>query len=178
MDSTVPQKAIRPASSVGDQSSWARRKGSENPECSTRWSKPANLRLRRTMAWAGHSRSPKQSVAWLLSAAQIDRPCGTGIALLQDAEIVHIHIAVAIHVDADAVELAQKNPEKQVVFFGVGFETTAPANAMSVHLAKRRGLKNFSLLGSHVLVPPAIEAIMSSPGNKVQDFSWLATSAA
>ena len=61
----------------------------------------------------------------------------------------------------DAVELAVKNPDKQVVFFGVGFETTAPANAMSVHLAKRRGLKNFSLLVSHVLVPPAIEAILS-----------------
>jgi hydrogenase expression/formation protein HypD len=52
----------------------------------------------------------------------------------------------------------------------VGFETTAPANAMSVHLAKRRGLKNFSLLVSHVLVPPAIEAIMSSPDNQVQAF--------
>jgi hydrogenase expression/formation protein HypD len=70
----------------------------------------------------------------------------------------------------DAVDLAVKNPDKQVVFFGVGFETTAPANAMSVHVAKRRGLKNFSLLVSHVLVPPAIEAIMSSPGNKVQAF--------
>jgi hydrogenase expression/formation protein HypD len=70
----------------------------------------------------------------------------------------------------DAVELAVKNPEKQVVFFGVGFETTAPANAMSVHLAKRRGLKNFSLLVSHVLVPPAISAILQSPGNQVQAF--------
>ena len=70
----------------------------------------------------------------------------------------------------DAVELAAKNPGKQVVFFGVGFETTAPANAMSVHLAKRRGLKNFSLLVSHVLVPPAIAAILESPGNKVQGF--------
>jgi len=70
----------------------------------------------------------------------------------------------------DAVEVAARNPEKQVVFFGVGFETTAPANAMSVHVAKRRGLKNFSLLVSHVLVPPAIAAIMSSPGNKVQGF--------
>jgi hydrogenase expression/formation protein HypD len=70
----------------------------------------------------------------------------------------------------DALELAVRNPDKQVVFFGVGFETTAPANAMSVHLAKRRGLKNFSLLVSHVLVPPAIEAIMSSPENKVQAF--------
>ena len=70
----------------------------------------------------------------------------------------------------DSVDLAIKNPDKQVVFFGVGFETTAPANAMSVHVAKRRGLKNFSLLVSHVLVPPAIEAIMSSPGNQVQAF--------
>jgi hydrogenase expression/formation protein HypD len=70
----------------------------------------------------------------------------------------------------DAVELAAKYPERQVVFFGVGFETTAPANAMSVHVAKRRGLKNFSVLVSHVLVPPAIEAIMSSPGNQVQAF--------
>jgi hydrogenase expression/formation protein HypD len=70
----------------------------------------------------------------------------------------------------DAVELAAKNPDKQVVFFGVGFETTAPANAMSVHVARRRGLKNFSLLVSHVLVPPAIAAILESPGNQVQAF--------
>jgi len=70
----------------------------------------------------------------------------------------------------DAVELAVKNPRKQVVFFGVGFETTAPANAMSVHLARLRGIRNFSLLVSHVLVPPAIAAIMSSPGNQVQAF--------
>ena len=70
----------------------------------------------------------------------------------------------------DAVELAVKNPEKQVVFFAVGFETTAPADALSVHLAKRRGIKNFSLLVSHVLVPPAIAAILQSPGNQVQAF--------
>ncbi|MGC9157578.1 MAG: hydrogenase formation protein HypD [Terracidiphilus sp.] len=70
----------------------------------------------------------------------------------------------------DAVELAVKNPDKQVVFFGVGFETTAPANAMSVHVARQRGLKNFSLLVSHVLVPPAIAAILESPGNRVQGF--------
>jgi hydrogenase expression/formation protein HypD len=70
----------------------------------------------------------------------------------------------------DAVELAQKNPDKQVVFFGVGFETTAPANAMSVHLAKRRGIKNFSLLVSHVLVPPAIDALLSDPRNRIDAF--------
>ena len=70
----------------------------------------------------------------------------------------------------DALELAVRNPDKQVIFFGVGFETTAPTNAMSVHQARRRGIGNFSLLVSHVLVPPAIEAIMSSPGNEVQAF--------
>ena len=70
----------------------------------------------------------------------------------------------------DALEIAARNPDKQVVFFGVGFETTAPANAMSVHAAKRRGIGNFSLLVSHVLVPPAIAAILDAPGNQVQAF--------
>ena len=70
----------------------------------------------------------------------------------------------------DAVDLAVKNPDRQVVFFGVGFETTAPANAMSVYLAKRKELKNFSLLVSHVLVPPAIEAILSAPGHQIDGF--------
>jgi hydrogenase expression/formation protein HypD len=70
----------------------------------------------------------------------------------------------------DAVRLAQANPGRQVVFFGIGFETTAPANAMAVVLADRLGLKNFSVLISHVLVPPAIEAIMSSPQTRVQAF--------
>ncbi|MBI4810187.1 MAG: hydrogenase formation protein HypD, partial [Ignavibacteriales bacterium] len=70
----------------------------------------------------------------------------------------------------DAVKLAQKNPAKNIVFFAVGFETTAPANAMAVWQAKKLGLKNFSILCSHVLVPPAIEAILSSPGNYIQGF--------
>jgi hydrogenase expression/formation protein HypD len=70
----------------------------------------------------------------------------------------------------DAVKLAEENPGKKVVFFGVGFETTAPANAMSIVEAHRRGLKNFSLLCSHVLVPPAMEALLSSPENRVQGF--------
>ena len=59
----------------------------------------------------------------------------------------------------DAVKLAEQNPAKEVVFFGVGFETTAPATAMAVYQAAQKGVKNFSLLVSHVLVPPAIEAI-------------------
>jgi hydrogenase expression/formation protein HypD len=70
----------------------------------------------------------------------------------------------------DAFRIAQQNPDRQVVFFGIGFETTAPANAMAVHMAKTHGLTNFSMLVSHVLVPPAIEAICSSPSNRVQAF--------
>lgn len=70
----------------------------------------------------------------------------------------------------DAVHIAERNPEKEVVFFAVGFETTAPANAMAVFQARERGLKNFSLLVSQVLVPPAMELILDSPENRVQGF--------
>ncbi len=70
----------------------------------------------------------------------------------------------------DAVTLAQQNPDKQVVFFAIGFETTAPPNVMSVLQAQRLGLKNFSILVSHVRVPPAVSAILSSPSNRVQGF--------
>ncbi len=70
----------------------------------------------------------------------------------------------------DAVNLAAANPGKRVVFFAIGFETTAPPNAMAVWLAARRGLKNFSVLVSHVLVPPSMTAILQSPGNRVQGF--------
>lgn len=70
----------------------------------------------------------------------------------------------------DAVALARANPQREVVFFGIGFETTAPANAMAVDVARRAGLANFSMLVSHVLVPPALDAIMASPGSRVQGF--------
>ena len=70
----------------------------------------------------------------------------------------------------DAVKLAEQNPAKEVVFFGVGFETTAPATAMAVYQAAQKKLGNFSMLISHVLVPPAIEALMSSPNCRVQGF--------
>ncbi|MEU4213643.1 hydrogenase formation protein HypD [Streptomyces sp. NPDC026206] len=70
----------------------------------------------------------------------------------------------------DALEIARREPERQVVFFGIGFETTAPANAMTVHQARRLGIRNFSLLVSHVRVPPAIEAVMRSPHCRVQAF--------
>ncbi len=70
----------------------------------------------------------------------------------------------------DAVRLAEAHPGREVVFLAIGFETTAPANAMAARLAKGRRLRNFSLLVSHVLVPPALQAIMRSPGNRVQAF--------
>ncbi len=70
----------------------------------------------------------------------------------------------------DAIKLAQQNPENEVVFFAIGFETTAPANAMSVLQARAMGLKNYSVLVSHVRVPPAMHAILNSPTNRVQGF--------
>lgn len=70
----------------------------------------------------------------------------------------------------DAIKIAQQNPAKEIVFFGIGFETTAPANAMSVLQADSIGLTNYSVLVSHVRVPPAMHAILSSPDNRVQGF--------
>jgi len=70
----------------------------------------------------------------------------------------------------DCLKVAKANPDKNVVFFGIGFETTAPANAMAVWQAKKESIKNFSLLVSHVLVPPVMTAILQSPLNRVQAF--------
>jgi hydrogenase expression/formation protein HypD len=70
----------------------------------------------------------------------------------------------------DAVKLAQQHPDKQIVFFAIGFETTAPANAMSVLQARALGLRNYSLLVSHVCVPPAMRAILGAPLHRVQAF--------
>lgn len=70
----------------------------------------------------------------------------------------------------DCLKIAKANPDKRVVFFAIGFETTAPANAMSVWLAREQGIKNFYILVSHVLVPPAMAAILQSPQNRVQAF--------
>jgi len=70
----------------------------------------------------------------------------------------------------DALKLARERPDRQVVFFAVGFETTAPANAMAVTQAAKLGIENFSVLVSHVLVPPAMRAVLASPANRVQGF--------
>lgn len=79
------------------------------------------------------------------------------------------HVKV-VYSPLDAVRIAQQNPDKQVVFFAIGFETTAPANAMSVIQAQSLGLKNYSILVSHVCVPPAMHAILSSTQNRIQGF--------
>jgi len=70
----------------------------------------------------------------------------------------------------DSLKIARANPDKKVVFFAIGFETTAPGNAMAVWQAHKQGIKNFSVLVSHVLVPPAIASILQSPSNRVQGF--------
>ncbi len=93
---------------------------------------------------------------------------GTGIDLLTakarggDVRIVYSPL--------DAVTVAKENPAREVVFFAVGFETTAPANAMAVQRAQREGVTNFSILTSHVLVPPAMRALLGAPDNLVQGF--------
>ncbi len=104
----------------------------------------------------------------LCSFGDMLRVPGTGIDLLTakarggDVRIVYSPL--------DAVALAKGNPAREIVFFAVGFETTAPANAMAVLRAQREGLPNFSLLVSHVLVPPAMGAILGAPDNRVQGF--------
>jgi hydrogenase expression/formation protein HypD len=75
-----------------------------------------------------------------------------------------------VYAPLDCLRIARENPQKRVVFFGIGFETTAPANALAVHRAKIEGIANFSMLVSHVLVPPAITAILQSPQNRVQAY--------
>ncbi len=104
----------------------------------------------------------------LCSFGDMLRVPGNGIDLLTakarggDVRIVYSPL--------DAVKIAQECPDRQVVFFAVGFETTAPANAMSVLRAEHARLGNFSILTSHVLVPPAIRAILGAPDNRVQGF--------
>ncbi|VAX32692.1 [NiFe] hydrogenase metallocenter assembly protein HypD [hydrothermal vent metagenome] len=93
---------------------------------------------------------------------------GSGADLLQvKAQGGDIRV---VYSPLDALKLARENPDKKVVFFAVGFETTAPANAMAVWKAREDGIQNFSMLVSHVLVPPAMTAILDSPANRVEGF--------
>ena len=106
--------------------------------------------------------------AILCSFGDMLRVTGNGIDLLTaKARGAEVRI---VYSPLDAVTIALENPAKQVVFFAVGFETTAPANALAVLRAEREQVKNFSILTSHVLVPPAMRAILGSPDNRVQGF--------
>jgi hydrogenase expression/formation protein HypD len=93
---------------------------------------------------------------------RVPGPLGSLLAAKSEGADVRI-----VYSPLDALKLAQREPDRQVVFFGVGFETTAPATAMAVWQAERMGVANFSLLVAHVLVPPALEAILSSPRRTV-----------
>ena len=88
---------------------------------------------------------------------------------LLDAKAAGADIRI-LYSPLEAVNIAQQNPDRQVVFFAVGFETTAPANALSVVHAHRLGLNNYSILASHVLVPPAIKALLSDPECHIEGF--------
>ena len=104
----------------------------------------------------------------LCSFGDMLRVPGSDKSLLQiKAEGADIRI---LYSPSDAVKIAKENPDREVVFFAVGFETTAPANALSVIQAKKLGLKNYSILVSHVLVPPAIEAIMDDDETRIDAF--------
>ena len=104
----------------------------------------------------------------LCSFGDMLRVPGSGKSLLQaKAEGADVRI---LYSPLEAVKLAQANPDREVVFFAVGFETTAPANALSVLQADKLGLKNYSILTSHVLVPPAISALMEDPDSHINGF--------
>jgi hydrogenase expression/formation protein HypD len=104
----------------------------------------------------------------LCSFGDMLRVPGSEKSLLQaKAEGADVRI---VYSPLEAVKLAKENPDKEVVFFAVGFETTAPANALSVIQADKSGIKNYSILASHVLVPPAMEAILSDPETTVNAF--------
>ena len=104
----------------------------------------------------------------LCSFGDMLRVPGTTRSLLEaKAEGADVRI---VYSPLEAVKIAQENPGKEVVFFAVGFETTAPANALSVVQAAKQDVNNYSILASHVLVPPAMEAILSDPETKVNAF--------
>ncbi|HAS46675.1 MAG TPA: hydrogenase formation protein HypD [Microscillaceae bacterium] len=104
----------------------------------------------------------------LCSFGDMLRVPGSSKSLLEaKAEGADIRI---LYSPLEAVKIAEENPDREVVFFAVGFETTAPANALSVVHAKRKGLTNYSILASHVLVPPAMEAVIADEASKIDGF--------
>ena len=114
-----------------------------------------------------HAIASRPDVTFCSFGDMLRVPGSRGDLLQLKAEGADIRV---VYSPLDAVHIAAANPSREVVFFAIGFETTAPANAMAVSLAARRGLTNFSVLVSHVLVPPAIAAILEAPDNRVQAF--------
>lgn len=104
----------------------------------------------------------------LCSFGDMLRVPGSGKSLLE-AKAGGADIRI-LYSPLEAVKIAEQNPDKEVVFFAVGFETTAPANALSVLHAERMGVTNYSILASHVLVPPAIQAVMDDPESRIEAF--------
>lgn len=104
----------------------------------------------------------------LCSFGDMLRVPGTRKSLLE-AKATGLDIRI-LYSPLEAVEIAKKNPDKEVVFFAVGFETTAPANALSIVQADKMNIKNYSILASHVLVPPAMEALLSDADNNINAF--------
>ena len=111
---------------------------------------------------------PERPEVIMCSFGDMLRVPGTKISLLE-AKAGGADVRM-VYSPLEAVKIAQENSDKEVVFFAVGFETTAPANALSVVQAAKQNVKNYSILASHVLVPPAMEAILSDPETKVNAF--------
>ncbi len=114
-----------------------------------------------------HAVAQRSDVIFCSFGDMLRVPGSQGDLLLLKSRGADIRI---VYSPIDCLKIARQNPDKRVVFFAIGFETTAPANAMSVWQAKRQGVKNFSILVSHVLVPPSIASILQSPMNRVQGF--------
>jgi hydrogenase expression/formation protein HypD len=115
----------------------------------------------------GHAIAARPGVLFCSFGDMLRVPGSHGDLLQLKAQGADVRV---VYSPLDAVNLAAANPNRQVVFFAIGFETTAPASAMAIWLARKRRLRNFSLLVSHVLVPPAMRAILESPDNRVQGF--------
>jgi hydrogenase expression/formation protein HypD len=114
-----------------------------------------------------HALAARKEVIFTSFGDMLRVPGSSGSLLSARARGADVRV---VYSPLDAVRLAQENPGREVVFFAIGFETTAPANAMAVAQAKRSGTHNFSVLVSHVLVPPSMVAILQSPGNRVNAY--------
>jgi hydrogenase expression/formation protein HypD len=112
-----------------------------------------------------HAIASRPDVTFTSFGDMLRVPGSRGDLLTQKSRGADVRV---VYSPLDALDLARREPRRRVVFFGIGFETTAPANAMALRAAKLQGLSNFSMLASHVLVPPAIAWILQAPGNRVQ----------